>query len=77
VPPKRLPATKANQETYAPAEVLMPATYHDRGTGSRFIYIPQGAAADAAAASLLESIKEVLDGLISGLVESVPHVPLY
>ena len=55
----------------------MPAAYHDRGTGSRFIYIPQGAAADAAAASLLESIKEVLDGLISGLVENVPHVPLY
>lgn len=55
----------------------MPAAYHDRGTGSRLIYIPQGAAADAAAASLLESIKEVLDGLISGLVESVPHVPLY
>jgi len=77
VPVQRLKTIKANQETYAPKSVLIPAPYHARRTVTRFIYIPQGAAADAAAASLLGSVKCMSVGPDFGLLERVPRVPLY
>ena len=77
VPVQRLKTIKANQETYAPKSVLIPAPYHAWRTVTRFIYIPQGAAADAAAASLLGNVKCMSVGPDFGLPERVPHVPLY
>ena len=65
-PPQRLPATKANQGNHAPASVLMPASYPARRIRTRIYFYHKGAAADAAAALLLEGVKE-----------RVPRVPLY
>ena len=47
------------------------------GDGIKDKHIPQGAAAEAAAASLLEFIKEVLMRVVLLLSADVPHVPLY
>ena len=54
VPAQRLQTIEAYQGTHAPAAVLIPAECPARGTVKGFIYIAQGAADGAAAASLLE-----------------------
>ena len=52
--PARLPTTKADRGTYAPWAVRIRAPYHARRTVQGVIYTQQGAAAEAAAASLQE-----------------------
>ena len=77
VPPERLPTTKGDFWAPARRPVRIRASYHARRTDKGFIYIQQGAAAEAAAASLFEHVKKWFSRLDSAGREGVPHVPLY
>ena len=76
-PSQRLKTIEVYQETHASATVPPRPTYPARRTEKGFIYIQQGAAAQAAAASLLENIKKWFRKLDLAGREGVPHVPLY